>query len=254
MPSPAAIASIPTAMPACCIPPPNARMPDDFAFNLIATDGAARRGEIATPHGAMRTPAFMPVGTQATVKGLAPEDGARDRRRHRARQHLSSDAAAGRRAHRRARRPAPLHALAASDPDRFRRLPGHVAGASCARSTSAASPSARISTARRSSCRRSAPIEIQAPARFRHRDAARRMRPAAGAARRSSSARCGCRCAGRSAARRAFEAAPPGRALFGIVQGGDDSDLRSESAQALGRYRLSTATPSAASPSANRRR
>jgi queuine tRNA-ribosyltransferase len=44
-----------------------------YSFQLIATDGAARRGEIATPHGSVATPAFMPVGTQATVKGLAPE-------------------------------------------------------------------------------------------------------------------------------------------------------------------------------------
>ena len=44
-----------------------------FSFRLRATDGAARCGEVATPHGIVRTPAFMPVGTQATVKGLAPE-------------------------------------------------------------------------------------------------------------------------------------------------------------------------------------
>jgi queuine tRNA-ribosyltransferase len=48
-------------------------MPDPFSFRLIATDGAARRGEITTPHGPVATPAFMPVGTQATVKGLAPD-------------------------------------------------------------------------------------------------------------------------------------------------------------------------------------
>src|SRR5229473_5934524 len=48
-------------------------MPDAFSFRLLATDGAARRGEIVTPHGTVATPAFMPVGTQATVKGLAPE-------------------------------------------------------------------------------------------------------------------------------------------------------------------------------------
>ena len=48
-------------------------MPAAFSFRLIATDGAARRGEIVTPHGVVRTPAFMPVGTQATVKGLTPE-------------------------------------------------------------------------------------------------------------------------------------------------------------------------------------
>jgi queuine tRNA-ribosyltransferase len=45
-----------------------------FSFTLKTTDGAARRGEIVTPHGSVQTPAFMPVGTQATVKGLAPED------------------------------------------------------------------------------------------------------------------------------------------------------------------------------------
>jgi queuine tRNA-ribosyltransferase len=45
----------------------------EFSFRLLARDGAARCGEIATPHGLVRTPAFMPVGTQATVKGLAPE-------------------------------------------------------------------------------------------------------------------------------------------------------------------------------------
>jgi queuine tRNA-ribosyltransferase len=44
-----------------------------FAFRLVATYGAARSGELTTPHGAVRTPAFMPVGTQATVKGLTPE-------------------------------------------------------------------------------------------------------------------------------------------------------------------------------------
>src|SRR5262249_12222392 len=44
-----------------------------FSFCLLAVDGAARCGEMATPHGAVATPCFMPVGTQATVKGLAPE-------------------------------------------------------------------------------------------------------------------------------------------------------------------------------------
>src|SRR6185295_15494124 len=42
-------------------------------FELLATDGAARAGTITTPHGVVRTPAFMPVGTQGTVKGLTPE-------------------------------------------------------------------------------------------------------------------------------------------------------------------------------------
>jgi queuine tRNA-ribosyltransferase len=46
-----------------------------FAFQLVACDGtsAARAGLWTTPHGVVETPAFMPVGTQATVKGLLPE-------------------------------------------------------------------------------------------------------------------------------------------------------------------------------------
>ena len=50
---------------------------DAFSFRLIATDGAARLGEIATPRGTIATPAFMPVGTQATVKGVHARRGAR---------------------------------------------------------------------------------------------------------------------------------------------------------------------------------
>ena len=49
-------------------------MPDPFAFHLTATDGAARNGEITTPHGVVRTPAFMPVGTQAAIKGVHHDD------------------------------------------------------------------------------------------------------------------------------------------------------------------------------------
>ena len=45
-------------------------MAPDFGFTLLATDGAARLGEIATAHGLVRTPAFMPIGTQGTVKGV----------------------------------------------------------------------------------------------------------------------------------------------------------------------------------------
>ncbi|MTI45786.1 tRNA-guanine transglycosylase [Roseibium hamelinense] len=43
-----------------------------FSFKLLKTDGLARRGEITTPHGTVRTPTFMPVGTQATVKAMYP--------------------------------------------------------------------------------------------------------------------------------------------------------------------------------------
>jgi len=42
-------------------------------FKIQAHDGAARSGEIHTAHGVIRTPAFMPVGTAATVKAMTPE-------------------------------------------------------------------------------------------------------------------------------------------------------------------------------------
>ncbi|MEM7191881.1 MAG: tRNA guanosine(34) transglycosylase Tgt, partial [Pseudomonadota bacterium] len=45
-----------------------------FSFSVEAYDGRARMGEITTPHGTIRTPAFMPVGTQATVKAMFTED------------------------------------------------------------------------------------------------------------------------------------------------------------------------------------
>ncbi len=45
----------------------------DFRFSLDATDGKARSGRITTPRGEIRTPAFMPVGTAATVKAMLPE-------------------------------------------------------------------------------------------------------------------------------------------------------------------------------------
>jgi queuine tRNA-ribosyltransferase len=48
-------------------------MTDRFSFDLHATDGKARSGVIRTPRGEIRTPAFMPVGTAATVKAMLPE-------------------------------------------------------------------------------------------------------------------------------------------------------------------------------------
>ncbi|HCH99926.1 MAG TPA: tRNA guanosine(34) transglycosylase Tgt, partial [Alphaproteobacteria bacterium] len=45
----------------------------DFSFEILASDGAARRGRLHTAHGTVETPAFMPVGTAATVKAMMPE-------------------------------------------------------------------------------------------------------------------------------------------------------------------------------------
>ncbi len=44
-----------------------------FAFSIAATDGAARTGTLSMKRGEIRTPAFMPVGTAATVKAMKPE-------------------------------------------------------------------------------------------------------------------------------------------------------------------------------------
>jgi queuine tRNA-ribosyltransferase len=44
------------------------------AFELLAEEAGARRGRLATAHGHIETPAFMPVGTQGTVKALSPEE------------------------------------------------------------------------------------------------------------------------------------------------------------------------------------
>jgi queuine tRNA-ribosyltransferase len=49
-------------------------MTDAFAFRVVARAGAARRGEMTTPHGVVQTPAFMPVGTQGAVKGTTVRD------------------------------------------------------------------------------------------------------------------------------------------------------------------------------------
>jgi len=49
-------------------------MDGSFRFTLHSTDGVARRGEFHTPHGVVQTPAFMPVGTQGTVKAALHRD------------------------------------------------------------------------------------------------------------------------------------------------------------------------------------
>ena len=48
-------------------------MAERFSFSIAATDGKARTGTIQMMRGDIRTPAFMPVGTAATVKAMKPE-------------------------------------------------------------------------------------------------------------------------------------------------------------------------------------
>ncbi len=43
------------------------------AFDILATDGKARRGQLHAAHGIVNTPAFMPVGTAGTVKAMLPD-------------------------------------------------------------------------------------------------------------------------------------------------------------------------------------
>ncbi len=62
--------------PASRSDPPNSmtETSEAFSFRVTATDGAARLGVISTSHGMIRTPAFMPVGTAATVKAMYPHE------------------------------------------------------------------------------------------------------------------------------------------------------------------------------------
>src|SRR5438105_2538310 len=46
---------------------------DAFGFEIVAEDGAARRGVIRTPHGSLETPGFFAVATRAALKSLDPE-------------------------------------------------------------------------------------------------------------------------------------------------------------------------------------
>src|SRR5690606_1676389 len=68
MPWPPATGSIPMATPACLRGRSDVTTP--FAFHLQGRDGDARLGAITTARGTIRTPAFMPVGTAATVKAM----------------------------------------------------------------------------------------------------------------------------------------------------------------------------------------
>src|ERR1700688_2821233 len=53
---------------------PHGRALGPMRFELLARDGAARRGRLEFPRGTVETPAFMPVGTYGTVKEMTPED------------------------------------------------------------------------------------------------------------------------------------------------------------------------------------
>jgi queuine tRNA-ribosyltransferase len=206
-------------------------MPDPFSFRLVAVDGAARCGELATPHGPVATPAFMPVGTQATVKGLAPE----------AVRATGADIVLGNTYHLMLR-PGAERIAALGGLHAFMNWPRAIITDSGGFQVMSLSPLRRVEE--RCVTFRShidgamvelspeRAIEVQ---RLLGSDIVMQLdeclqlpapRPELERAMRLSLA-----WAERS--KRAFEGAPRGRALFGIVQGGDDALLRAESARAL---------------------
>ena len=122
---------------ACCAPRPPAWSPwpgcssgDAASASTVGTRLAGRLGRtgvISTPHGTIQTPAFIAVGTKATVKAVLPESDGRTRGAGGAGQRLSPVPAARPRHRRRRRRPRPVHELARPDLHRQRRIPGDVA-------------------------------------------------------------------------------------------------------------------------------
>jgi queuine tRNA-ribosyltransferase len=206
-------------------------MTDCFAFRLIATDGAARLGEIATAHGLVRTPAFMPIGTQAAVKGVHHDEVRAS----------GADIILGNTYHLMLR-PSAERIAALGGLHAFMHWPLPIltdSGGYQVMSLSALRKITEAGVTFRShidgamvdlSPERAIEVQIllgsdiamqldeciPLPADVAEMERAMQL-----------SLRWAERC------KRAFEKAPAGRALFGIVQGGDDADLRAQSARAL---------------------
>jgi queuine tRNA-ribosyltransferase len=206
-------------------------MPERFSFRIIATDGAARTGEVATGHGVVRTPAFMPVGTQAAVKGVHGDDVRAS----------GADILLGNTYHLMLR-PSPERVAALGGLHTFMRWPYPILTDSGGFQVMSLSPLRRITEAGVTfrSHLDGAMVELS-PERaievqnllgsdiVMQLDECVRLpaEPAEIARAMKLSLRWAERC------KRAFEGAAPGRALFGIVQGGDDYGLRAESARQL---------------------
>ena len=206
-------------------------MASPFSFRLIATDGAARTGEITTAHGMVRTPAFMPVGTQAAIKGVHHDDV----------RAAGADIILANTYHLMLR-PTAERVAALGGLHEFMRWPLPILTDSGGYQVMSLAPLRKVTEAGvtfRSHLdgamveltpERAAEVQIllaadiamqldecvQLPAEPADIDRAMRL-----------SLRWAERC------KRAFEKAPAGRALFGIVQGGDDEQLREESARTL---------------------
>jgi queuine tRNA-ribosyltransferase len=206
-------------------------MSEPFSSRLTATDGAARTGEITTAHGIVHTPAFMPVGTQASIKGVHHDD-----------VHASGAEILLGNTYHLMLRPSAERVAALGGLHTFMRWPHPILTDSGGFQVMSLSPLRKISedgvtfrshidgatvdlTPERA-------VEVQL---LLGSDIAMQLdecvRLPAERADIERAAKLSLRWAERC--KRAFESAPLGRALFGIVQGGDDSVLREQSARAL---------------------
>jgi queuine tRNA-ribosyltransferase len=205
--------------------------PDPFSFQLTAADGAARAGEIATAHGMVHTPAFMPVGTQGAIKGVHHDDVRAS----------GAEILLGNTYHLMLR-PSAERIAALGGLHAFMRWPHPILTDSGGFQVMSLAPLRKITEAGvtfRSHIdgamveltpERAMDVQIllgsdiamqldecvKLPAERAEIERAMKL-----------SLRWAERC------KRAFERAAPGRALFGIVQGGDEQKLRAESARAL---------------------
>jgi queuine tRNA-ribosyltransferase len=206
-------------------------MSEPFSFRLAATDGAARTGALSTAHGVVHTPAFMPVGTQASVKGVHHDDVRAS----------GAEIVLGNTYHLMLR-PSAERIAALGGLHAFMRWPDPILTDSGGYQVMSLSPLRKISekgvTFRSHidgatielSPERAVEVQnllgsdivmqldecVRLPAERDDIERAMQL-----------SLRWGERC------KQAFEGAAPGRALFGIVQGGDDQALRLQSARAL---------------------
>jgi queuine tRNA-ribosyltransferase len=206
-------------------------MSEPFSFRLTATDEAARTGEITTAHGIVHTPAFMPVGTQASIKGVHHDDVRAS----------GAEILLGNTYHLMLR-PSAERVAALGGLHTFMRWPHPILTDSGGFQVMSLSPLRKISedgvtfrshidgatvdlTPERA-------VEVQL---LLGSDIAMQLdecvRLPAERADIERATKLSLRWAERC--KRAFESAPPGRALFGIVQGGDDPALRQQSARAL---------------------
>ncbi len=212
-------------------------MSGEFSFRLAKTDGGARLGEITTAHGVIRTPAFMPVGTAATVKAVYVDQ----------LKAAGADIILGNTYHlmlrpgaERIARLGGLHAFMRWDRPILTDSGGFqvMSLAKLRKITDEGVAFQSHIDGSRAHAHAGAGGRDPMPARLRHPDATRRVRGAAGIAAGDRGGHAALAGLGRAlpaafAQFRERGQAGPGQALFGIVQGGIDAELRQQSADAL---------------------